>query len=87
MSAIILEGVLFVALLAAVGALVRLGVQSTPVGRRLRQAQNRVVLDRAAAATCPIHGLQNEDDLVRLPEGGLMCPHCYQENVHGQLDR
>jgi hypothetical protein len=87
MSAIILEGVLFVALIAAVGALVFLGVQSTPVGRRLRQGQNRKELDRAAAATCPIHGPQNEDDLVRLPEGGLMCPRCYQENVHGQLDR
>ena len=87
MSAIILEGVLFVALLATVGALIRLGVQSTPVGRRIRQAQNRVVIDQAAAATCPIHGLQNEDDLVRLPEGGLMCPHCYKEEVHGQLDR
>ena len=87
MSVIILEGILFVALLAAVGALVRLGVQSTPVGRRLRQAQNRKEIDRAAAATCPIHGLQNEDELVRLPEGGLMCPQCYKENVHGQLDR
>jgi hypothetical protein len=87
MSVIILEGILFVALLAAVGALVRWGLQSTPVGRRLRQAQNRKAIDRAAAATCPIHGLQNEDDLVRLPDGGLMCPHCYQENVHGQLDR
>ena len=87
MTAIILEGVLFVALLAAVGALVRLGVQSTPVGRRLRQGQNRKEIDRAAAATCPIHGLQNEDDLVRLPDGDLMCPRCYKENVHGQLDR
>ena len=87
MVAIILEGILFVALLAALGALVRLGVQSTPVGRRLRQAQNRKVIDRTAAATCPIHGLQNEDDLVSLPEGGLMCPQCYKENVHGQLDR
>ena len=87
MSVIILEGILFVALLATVGALVRLGVQSTSVGRRLRQAQNRVLIDRAAAATCPTHGLQNEDDLVRLPEGGLMCPHCYKEEVHGQLDR
>lgn len=87
MSAIILEGVLFVALLAAVGALVRLGGQSTSVGRRLRQEQNRRLIDRTAAATCPIHGLQDEDDLVRLPEGGLMCPRCYKENVHGQLDR
>ena len=87
MSAIIIEGVLFVALLAAVGALIRLGVQSTPVGRRLRQGHNRKEIDRVAAATCPIHGLQNEDAMVRLPEGDLMCPHCYQENVHGQLDR
>ena len=87
MSAIIIEGVLFVALLAAVGALFRLGVQSTSVGRRLRQEQNRKLIDRAAAATCPIHGLQNEDELVRLPDGDLMCPRCYKENVHGQLDR
>ena len=87
MSAIILEGVLFVALLAAVGVLIRLGVQSTPVGRRLRQGQNRKVIDRAAAATCPIHGLQDEDLMVRLPDGALMCPQSYKESVNGQFDR
>ena len=86
MSVIIIEGILFVALLAALGSLFRLGVKSTPVGRRLVQEQNRKLIDRAAAATCSIHGLQNEDDLVRLPDGGLMCPHCYKENVHDQLD-
>lgn len=87
MTAIVIEVVLFAALLAAVGALARLLLQSTTAGRRLRQADNRRLIDRAAAATCPVHGRQAEDALVLLPEGGLMCPHCYQENVHGQLDR
>jgi hypothetical protein len=87
MSAIIYEGVLFVALLATLGALVYLGVQSTPVGRRLRQSRNRVLIDKDAAATCPIHGRHLEHELVRLPDGALVCPTCYKETVHDQLDR
>lgn len=83
MILIILEGVLFVALVAAVGAFLYMGVQSTPVGRRLRQSRNRALIDRSAQAACPTHGRQDEDDLVRLPDGTLICPRCYEEEVHG----
>jgi hypothetical protein len=84
MSIIIIEGVLFVALLATGAALLYFVlVQFTPVGVRLRQAQNRRQIDRAAELNCPIHGPRNETDLVRLASGELICPDCYKETVHG----
>jgi hypothetical protein len=84
MTTIILEGVLFVALLAAIGTLFYLVmVYFTPVGVRLRQRQNRMRLDRAAELVCPIHGPRSTTDLVRLTSGELLCPDCYKETVHG----
>ncbi len=57
MTIIIIEGVLFVALLAASGTLLYFVVmQFTPVGVRRRQALNRRRIDRAAELVCPIHG-------------------------------
>ena len=84
MSVIILEGVLFVALLATGAALLYFVlVQFTPVGVRLRQTQNRRQIDRTAELNCPIHGPRKENDLVRLASGEVMCPDCYKETVHG----
>jgi hypothetical protein len=84
MSVIIIEGVLFVALIAAGATLLYfVVVHFTPVGVRLRQTQNRRRIDRAAEQSCPIHGPRAEKDLVRLASGDLMCPDCYKENVHG----
>jgi hypothetical protein len=84
MSVIIIEGVLFVALIATGATLLYfLVVHFTPVGVRLRQTQNRRRIDRAAEQHCPIHGPRVEKDLVRLASGDLMCPDCYKENVHG----
>jgi hypothetical protein len=85
MNAIILESVLFIALLAVVGALLLTALGITPVGRKLRQAANRKRIDKQAALTCPVHGLQQEADLVRLPSGESLCPHCYKEAVHGYI--
>jgi hypothetical protein len=84
MTTIILEGVLFAVLVAAVGALFYLVLMYfTPVGVRLRQTQNRRRIDRAAELVCPIHGPRATTDLVRLTSGELLCPDCYKENVHG----
>jgi hypothetical protein len=84
MSVIIIEGVLFVALIATGAALLYfVVVQFTPVGVRLRQAQNRRRIDRAAELVCPLHGPRAEKDLVRLASGDVMCPDCYKEIVHG----
>ena len=84
MSAIIIEGVLFVALLATVAALLYfVVVEFTPVGVRIRQARNRRQIDRAAGLVCPIHGPRDEKDLVRLASGAVMCPDCYKETFHG----
>jgi len=87
MFVIILEGVLFVALVVTAGALLVLGVwHLTPVGRRLQQRANRRRIDRVAELTCPIHGTHAERELVRLPSGEPMCPECYKETVHGKHD-
>ncbi len=83
MFTILLEGVLFVALLAAVGALVVLGIQHTSAGRWIAQTRNRRRIERRAARAaptrCPAHGSFRERDLVRLPGGGQLCPDCYAE--------
>lgn len=83
MGAIIVEGVLFVALVATGGALLFwLVLTFTPAGVRLRQTQNRARIDRAAALNCPIHGQCAEDQLVRLASGERVCPDCYRETVN-----
>jgi hypothetical protein len=83
MGAIIVEGVLFVALLATGGALLYwLLLTFTPAGVRLRQTQNRKRMDRRAELVCSIHGLRTEDQLVRLANGELVCPDCYKETFH-----
>lgn len=86
MNAIILESVLFFALVAVVGALVVYTVRHTPLGTRFAQTLNRKRIDEQAELTCPMHGVQKEADLVRLPTGEKICPHCYQEAVHGVVD-
>lgn len=84
MGAIIVEGVLFVALLATGGALLYwLLLTFTPVGVRLRQTRNRKLIDRRAGLVCPIHGPRTENHLVRLANGERVCPDCYKETFHG----
>lgn len=85
MVTIILEGVLFIALLAVVGALVAYGVTGlTPLGLWARQSANRRRIEREAALTCPAHGRLGDHDLVRLPGGTRICPQCYAEMYDGQ---
>ena len=84
MIEIIIEGVLFVALIAAIGTLFYFVIMYfTPVGVRVRQARNRRQLDRAAELVCSIHGPQSTTDLVRLTSGELLCPECYKETLNG----
>jgi hypothetical protein len=83
MVTIVLEGVLFVALLATTGALLYFVLmQSTPLGVRVRQSRNRRLIEAAAARVCSIHGPHAETDMVRLPSGERICPECYSEIVH-----
>ena len=83
MVAIIMEGVLFVALVAASGALLFFLISTfTPLGRRrLREVRNRRAIEKVVETNCPIHGQFREDDMVRLPSGDRVCPHCFQETV------
>lgn len=84
MRFILVEGVLFVALIATGGALLYwLLLTFTPAGVRIRQTRNRKRLDRIAELHCPIHGVRPEDQLVLLANGERVCPDCYQETFHG----
>ena len=86
MTVILLESVLFLALVAVVGVFVVKAFGLTPAGLRLRQTANRRRIEKLVELTCPIHGLQRDEALVRLPTGEPLCPHCYQEAVHGHID-
>ena len=80
MLAILIEGALFIVLVAVTVALVAYGVwELTPFGRWARQRANARRVERLAALTCPIHGYHPEGELVRLPGGGVTCPECYAE--------
>lgn len=88
MVVILVEGVLFVAAIVALAAFFFWGLKAfTPLGTRLTQAENRRLIDQRAALTCPIHGWQAPESLVRLPSGEPLCSKCYQETLYGQLDR
>ena len=85
MVTILIEGALFIALLAMLAALVSYGVLDlTPLGTRARQAANRRRIEREAALTCTTHGYHAERDLVRLPDGTRICPECYAEAFRGE---
>lgn len=86
MNPAFLESAFFIALLAVAGALFVSALGWTPFGKRIKQSANRRRIDREADLTCPVHGLQREIDLVRLPTGEPLCPHCYKEAVHGNID-
>jgi hypothetical protein len=74
---------IFVALLATVGALLFFGLlRWTPLGLRLRQDANRRRLEQALELECPIHRLQREEEMVRLPSGSRICPACFKEALH-----
>lgn len=84
MNAIIIEGVLFLALLGVAVALVVYVVRYyTSAGRALEQRRNRKEIERAVDLTCAIHGAHEEREMVRLPSGEVMCPDCYREAIGG----
>jgi hypothetical protein len=83
MATIVLEGVLFVALVVTIAALLYLVLMHfTPLGVRARQLRNRRRIEAAAARVCSIHGPHTETDMVLLPSGERVCPECYSEIVH-----
>jgi hypothetical protein len=85
MSAIIIEGVLFVALLAVAATLAVFVVRYyTAAGRVLEQSKNRKEIERAVNLTCALHGPHEERAMVRLESGEVMCPECYREAIDGR---
>ena len=85
MTAIIIEGVLFLALLGVAGTLVVVLVRHTAAGRAIEQTQNRKQIERAVSLTCSLHGASEEREMVRLPSGEVMCPECYREVMEGRV--
>lgn len=86
MNAIILEGVLFLALLVVGVMLVAFVVrQYTTLGQRIEQTRNRKAIERAANLVCAVHGAHEERELVRLESGELICPDCYREAIGGSV--
>ena len=86
MSAIIIEGVLFIALLGVAGVLVVTIIrQYTPAGRAMAQRRNRKALERAASLTCARHGMHDEREMVRLESGEIVCPECFREAMAGDI--
>ena len=82
MFAILMEGILFVAAIAAVGALLSYFVlDHTALGTRIKQAGNRRRIESVAELRCPIHGDHTPQQMVRLPSGVVVCPECFQETV------
>jgi hypothetical protein len=83
MVEIVVEGVLFVALVVTAVALFAFTlVQFTPLGLRIRQTRNRRLIEQTVERTCPIHGPHAAADLVLLPSGERICPECFKEIVN-----
>jgi len=86
MNVIIIEGVLFIALLCVAAALVVFLVRYyTAAGRALAQMQNRKAIDKAVNLTCSLHGPHDEREMVRLESGEVMCPECYRDAIEGRV--
>ena len=86
MNAIIIEGVLFIALVCVAATLVVVLVRYyTAAGRALEQTRNRKQIERVASLTCERHGPHDERAMVRLESGDVMCPECYREVIDGRV--
>ncbi|MEO6208854.1 MAG: hypothetical protein ABIQ10_01895 [Gemmatimonadaceae bacterium] len=87
MIEILLEGLLFVASIATIAALVfYVTRKSTSLGLRAQQNENRLSIEREAELVCPIHGEHTEEQLVRLESGERICPECFREAMKGIVD-
>lgn len=86
MTVIIVEGVLFLALVVLVVTLVVVLVRHyTGAGLRSEQLRNRKEIDRAISLTCAVHGTHDARDMVRLESGEVMCPECYRDAIDGAV--
>jgi len=83
MTAILLENTLVIALVVILGAIVIYAFRSySPLGVRMRQEQNRRNLLDEMVRTCPTHGVQPVQSLVRLDDGTVVCSLCFQKVIH-----
>ena len=86
MNAIIIEGVMFVALLVVAVTLVVFAVRHyTAPGRVLEQSRNPKHIHRVVTLRCARLGAHEEREMVRLESGEVMCPECYREAIDGHV--
>ncbi len=84
MLPILLEGLLFVASIATIAALIFfLTRNGTSLGLRSRQNRNRERIEQELDLVCPVHGPHTEEQLVRLESGERICPDCFREAMNG----
>jgi len=87
MAAILLENALLIALgvILVVLAFYLFRTQ-TSLGLRSRQNENRRTILDEAKFTCPVHGFQSPESLVRLDDGTVVCSHCFKGVIHGDTN-
>lgn len=86
-----MRGILFDIVLVVLLAFLAIQVGGWAMGRsswgvRRRQARNRRLVERDRPRLCPRHGEFAAQELVRLPSGETLCPRCYEEIYHAELD-
>ena len=86
MMVILLDAVLLLLLLGLTLTGVRALFQRSAFALPLKQIRNRRRIERGGSTPCPEHGAQMPAELVRLPSGETLCPHCDSELYHGQPD-
>lgn len=78
---VVMEGVLFIALAVACGAVLFYVVMSaTPLGRRWREAR-QMPTPKGDSTRCAVHGPMREEEMVQLPSGERVCPRCVAETM------
>ena len=77
MGVIVLEVLALLAGLTGAVFLFRAATGRTGPMLKARQVANRRAIERTASLTCPVHGLQDEASLVRLPDGSTLCAACH----------
>jgi hypothetical protein len=85
MTAFLFDAVVVLAALGLLGALSGGLLARSRAGLRWRQARNRRRIEEERAHHCPRHGDHAARELVRLPSGETLCPQCYEEIYHADL--
>jgi hypothetical protein len=88
MTAILLEDALVIALVLILGALAVYAIRAfSPIGLGLRQRRSHRASVDDTVRTCPVHGVQSSESLIRLDDGSVQCAKCLQQLLHANNDK